>query len=305
MSFNDFKKVLFILNEKAGENKKGSLKELIISKSEEYGYDCCFYIFSENAEEEIKKAVARQTPEIVVAVGGDGTVNLVASIIKNTSIKLLIIPYGSANGMAKEFELPSKPEDCLSLINKNSIVKKIDLLNINGATSIHLADVGLNARIVRRFQLDKKRGLLTYAKHLFAEVFLIRYKRFYITYDGKTERIKAVSLTFANATKYGTGAVINPDGKLDDGFFEICIVKPFPRIHLLSITIKMFRNRLKYSEYFSVIKCKSAVVRCRKKTLLQIDGELVGKLNEINLQIEPAVLQVIIPEAVNYHSFVN
>ena len=299
-------RVLFVINHKAGKNKNLELEIVIKKHAINFKYEIEFYMLCDNehAITGIKNATEKFKPTIITAVGGDGTVNLVSGIIYNQNIALLIVPYGSANGMAKELQIPEELASCLDLIPKGKIVE-IDLLKINNELSIHLADVGLNARIVKRFELDSQRGLLIYAKHLFYELFLLRRKRFIINYDDKIKKVNAVSITFATATKYGTGAVINPDGKLNDGLFEICIVKPFPKFELFKITYQMFRNKLKTSNYFEVIQCDKAIITCRRATLLQVDGEIIGKVKQINLEILPRVLKVLISKELSHPTLVN
>lgn len=102
-------------------------------------------------------------------------------------------------------------------------------------------------------------------------------------------------MTFANASQYGTGAVINPKGILDDGKFELVIIKPFPRIKLLSIAWKMFMNRLHTSDYVEIISCDKAVVKSSRKTTLQVDGEVLGKVKEISIENMHKSLLVIVP----------
>ncbi|HET8829337.1 MAG TPA: diacylglycerol kinase family protein [Pelobium sp.] len=301
---NKEQRVLFVINKKSGNRENYSVDETIAQHATKSGYLFKLYVCNKNVEAEIRKEIDNFSPTIVCAVGGDGTVNLVASIIQSRNISLLIVPFGSANGMAKELQIPPTLKECLDLINSGKI-QKIDLLKVNDAISVHLADVGLNARIVRRFELDTKRGLLTYGKHLFYEIFLLKRNRFRIDYDGKSIAVKAVSLTFANATKYGTNATINPDGILNDGYFEICIVKPFPKYHVIGIAYKMFRNTLKYSEFFQVIKCKKAEVTCTKKTVLQNDGELMKKVSSVYLEILPNSLQVIINPRLTHPTIIN
>jgi YegS/Rv2252/BmrU family lipid kinase len=298
-------KVLFVINHKAGNQKKLDLKDIVTKHAQLNGYhfDKCL-MDDNNPKLKITQEIKRYEPNIVVALGGDGTLNLVSSLIYQTDIKLLIVPFGSANGMAKELQIQENFQSCLDLIVKGKTVN-LDLLKVNDQISLHLADVGINARIVKRFQMDNRRGLLTYAKHLFFEAFVLKSYHFNIEFDGQTKKYKAVSLTFANATKYGTGAVINPTGKLDDGFFEICIVKPFPKWHIFQISYQMFRNTLKYSEYFEVIKCKKASIKCSRKTTLQIDGEIMGKTKDINLEILPHVLKVIIDKKLVHPTLVN
>ncbi len=298
-------KVLFVINKKSG------LQEIVFAEAEvekhasthAYSYEL-YFISSRDAKAEIAELISIFNPTIVCAAGGDGTVNLVASLIQSKPISMLIIPSGSANGMAKELQIPFSFLACLDLIN-NGVIKQIDLLKVNDQISVHLADVGINARIVERFEMDKKRGLLTYAKHLFYEIFILKRNRFKVTCDGKFMRVKAISMTFANATKYGTSAVINPDGILNDGLFEICIVKPFPKYHVIGIAYKMFRNTLKYSEFFQVLRCKKAQINCSRKTILQNDGELMGRVSQIRLEILPKALQVILSSTLLHPTIID
>ncbi len=300
-------KILFIINHKAGSNQLIDLERTINQHAQQNNYPHSIYVIDDNPLKGIGESLKNFMPNLVVAIGGDGTINMVASAIKFTDIKLLIVPYGSANGMAKELNMPTQITDCLNLLNPDKgIVKNLDMLLVNGNDVVHLADVGLNARVVYRFQTGKSRGMLSYAKHLLSEILFLGYKKFTITLNGSTIRtVKAVSLTFANATKYGTGAVINPDGFLDDGLFEICIVKPFPKIMVFNFALQMFRNRLKYSQYFEVLQCEKAIIRCKNKTTLQYDGEVLGKVKEINIKIQKHALQIIVPSAIKNPRFVN
>jgi diacylglycerol kinase (ATP) len=290
-------KVLFVINPHSGSGDQDILNDLISEQVKNLKLNHRIYrMKSGNQEKAIRKEIEIFNPGVVACAGGDGTVNMMATIMAGSKAGLLIIPLGSANGMAKELGI-NNIEDAVLLLSKAEN-RQIDLLNINGNICIHLADVGVNARVVKRFQEDPRRGILTYAKHLINEVFFIfkRY-RLYIHYDGKEIKRKAVSLTIANAAKYGTGAVINPHGKLDDGRFELVIVKPFPRIKLFSLAWKMFMGTLQTSEYVEVIHCEKANIRSSRKTTLQIDGEVIGKVSEINAEINPGALNVLVPSA--------
>ena len=286
-------KVLFVINPKSGSARDNTLKDLISQQAETQNFDFQIYHMSGNDEAGITNEIKRFGPSIVAAAGGDGTVKLVAGLVANTQVTLAIIPYGSANGMAKELNI-ADVDSALDLLSKGK-KKKIDLIDINKEICIHLADVGLNARVVKRFQKDPKRGKFTYAKHLFGEMFFLKSYRFHITHDDHVINRKGVSITFANAMKYGTGAIINPHGILDDGKFELVIVKPFPRVQLLSIAWKMFMGKLHTSDYVEIISCKKARIISNRKTTLQVDGEVIGKVKEINLAVMPRVLTVLVP----------
>ncbi|WP_276361167.1 diacylglycerol kinase family protein [Daejeonella sp. H1SJ63] len=287
-------RLLFIINPRSGRGSEKVISGLISEYAKKHSWDFRIYSMSENDENAIKAEIDTFLPDRIAAAGGDGTISLMATILNGSSIPLSIIPTGSANGMAKELNIPSRIEAALETCNRGN-TKTIDLMRINDKTCIHLADVGLNARVVKRFEKDPKRGLLTYARHLFGEMFLLKTYTFRIVIDGVKIKRKGVSITFANASKYGTGAVINPEGKLDDGKFELVIIKPFPGIKLLSIAWKMFVNRLHTSDYVEIISCRNAQVFSNKKTTLQIDGEVFGKVKEIGIKSIPRALTVIIP----------
>lgn len=290
-----FKTVLVIYNARSGTQADAQFQQLLEQKSRQYQFN--FQIFEldkPDCEGLIRKEIKAYQPDLLLAAGGDGTLNIVAKIAPDFDLPVMILPCGSANGMAHELAIPKDVAAAYDVL-ANFKIKAIDLLKINGFTCVHLADVGLNARIVRRFERDPKRGLATYAKHLWNEIFLIRSKRFEIEHDGKLIRRKAVSITFANASKYGTGAVINPIGKINDGKFELCIVRPFPRLQLFSLAWKMFRGTLQTSEYFEVISCTEARIKHKKGVILQVDGEVIGKVKQIGISIQPSVLKLLLP----------
>ena len=289
-------KIFFIINPKSGRRDGLNIEVILSERSRQLGFDFLIHrLHPEDSEQDIFYDIESYRPDIVAGAGGDGTINFVAGLLAGSDYPLLIMPLGSANGMAKELNIPSL-EASLTLITQG-IIKEIDLLDINGKHCLHLADVGLNARVVKRFEHDNRRGIITYARHLFSEIFLIKKYRFYLSIEDKPEvSRKAVSLTFANASKYGTGAVINPTGRVDDRRFELVIIKPFPRIKLLSIAWKMFTGKLNTSEYVEVISCEKARIRTAKSTTLQIDGEVIGRVREIVISIAPKQLKVIVPE---------
>jgi diacylglycerol kinase (ATP) len=287
-------KVLFVVNPKSGKKEEEDLENLIAEQAGISGfeYELCL-MNSGDFVKVVSRKIYSYQPDIVAAAGGDGTVNLLASLLHASDIPLLIIPTGSANGMAKELGIRSIPA-ALQLFETGER-RRIDLLRINGRICIHLADVGPNARIVKKFEQDANRGISTYAKFFFQEMFFHKHYRFTIRCGNETYLRKAFSITFANASRYGTGAVINPTGQIDDSMFELVVIRPFPRIKLLSIILKLFLNKLQTSEYVDVLRCQSAKVTCNKRTTLQIDGEVIGKVKEIEVEMLAKSLTILVP----------
>ncbi len=288
-------KALFIINPKSGNGNSEALEELIKEKSVQHNftYTSC-YLDDADAIQHITETVIKYEPDVVAVAGGDGSVNCIAQVLKRKKIPLLILPTGSANGMAKELCISSRPELALDLIATGRS-KDIDLIKINNKICVHLADIGLNARIVKRFDEDAKRGMWVYAKYLFNELFMIKRFKVIVSHGVFRLKRKAVSVTFANASKYGTGLQINPTGKLDDGKFEVVIIRPFPRYKILGITYKMIRGTLHTSEYAEVISCSEATIETYKGISLQIDGEVFEKTRLINIKVLPSALKVIVP----------
>ncbi|MVN21961.1 diacylglycerol/lipid kinase family protein [Mucilaginibacter arboris] len=287
--------VLVIYNARAGGKTHEQFAELLEQKSKQYEFEFRVYeMENQDCEGNIRKEIKDYHPDLLIAAGGDGTLNIVAKIAPDYQLPVMILPCGSANGMARELAIPNQITAAYDVL-ENYKIKPVDLLTINNSTCVHLADVGLNARIVKRFEEDPRRGLSTYARYLWREIFLIRSKSFQIRYDGKSIRRRAVSITFANASKYGTGAVINPTGKIDDGRFELCIVKLFPWMKIFSLTWKMFRGNLQTSEYFEVISCKKAHITTKRGVVLQVDGEVIGQVKHIDISITPLALKLLLP----------
>lgn len=287
--------LLIIYNARSGARTDEHFDRLLEEKSRLYQFRFKVYrMGTANCEKNIRKEIENFKPDVLVAAGGDGTLNIVAKIAPGFDLPVMILPYGSANGMARELAIPNPIAAAYDVLADYKI-KPIDVLSINGFTCVHLADVGLNARIVKRFEQDPRRGLATYARHLWREIFLIRSKHFQIIHDGKQIKRSAVSITFANASKYGTGAVINPIGTIDDGKFELCIVKRFPLLKIFSLAWKMFRGNLQTSEYFEVISCSSAQVNHKKGVVLQVDGEVIGRIRQIEISIKPLALKLLLP----------
>lgn len=289
-------KILFIINPRSGNKSKENLPELILKKGMEYGF---YHSILETNGIDDKKLISDkidiENPEVVAVIGGDGTCHTVCEIIKDTKIPMAIIPSGSANGLAADLGIPKEPGEAIDMIIRGHL-KKIDLIKLNNTHfCMHLSDIGLNAKLIHRFEQENKRGLFSYLRHLLRELFIFKQYRFKISVNGQTIKRTAVSLTFANSCRFGSGAIINPDGKICDGKFEICIIKPFPWYYILPITIQFFRGTLNNSKYVEIHSCSTAAIKSKKPVLLQVDGEIIGQFYNISAEIHPLSLNLIVP----------
>ncbi len=288
------KKLLFIINPKSGNNDKSTLEKQISrvcdKNKKEY---VLFYTTSKNDQEKIKEKQAEYQADTLVACGGDGTVNMVAQLLLNTQTQLGIIPLGSANGLAYELGIADDVKVSLELLmNGNSI--SMDVIQINDKfICLHLSDLGFNAQMIKDFEESGERGMLSYAKSFFSSLMEKRTTEFRIELNGTEKIVEAEMIVLANASSYGTGAVINPGSRLDDGSFELVIFKPIPLKDLLSLTLESFLGDIKNSPYVEIHKVEKVKIYCQEAELLQVDGELKRKNKEIKAELLKGALRVI------------
>lgn len=239
----------------------------------------------------LKKVIDEKKPSSVIAVGGDGTVKLVAECLVGTSIPLGILPAGSANGMAKEFGISDDPLAALETI-VNGQQRKIHLIKVNSEFCIHLSDIGFNAYVVKKFEDDDTRGMWGYVKAAWKVLWKHSKMRVEIKTDKDSEFIEAEMVVIANATRYGNGVVINPEGSLFDELFEVVIVKKisFSEIMKMRFTQREFNEKKTVLYQTSWLKIES-----KHRVHFQVDGEYRGKVNQVNAEVIPAAVYVIIP----------
>jgi diacylglycerol kinase (ATP) len=286
-------KLLFIINPGAGKNKT-DWKEQISAYFSGSLHHIELYEIPEHAEPGmIKEKIELAAPDRVIAVGGDGTLKLIAASMIGKNMPLGILPAGSANGMAKELNIPMEPGEALDIL-LNDETKKISLIKINNEYCIHLSDIGFNAFLVKKFEDEKTRGMWGYIKAAWKVLWHYPKMTVEIKIDDKYIQREAAMVVIANAAKYGTGAVINPEGRLDDDVFEVVIVKKisFSEIFKMRFTHKPFD--LKKTE---LLQTRSLRITSRHRVHFQADGEYLGKVNTISAEIIPAALEMIIPVA--------
>ncbi len=289
-------KFLFIINPNSGNTEKEGLENMIGSScnNNKLKYTI-LYTTGENDGEKIKQEISNFKPDAVVACGGDGTINMIAEIVKGTDVLLGIIPLGSANGLAFELEIPEDIEESLEIVLRKKVTA-IDIVVINEQyISLHLSDVGFNAKMIKDFEESGDRGKLAYAKSFFSSLRDKKTTLFTIELEQKSIEIEAEMIVFANASSYGTGAVINPDSSMSDGVFEIIVFKPIPLADLVSLSFSSFFGDISNSAYVDIYSATSAKIVCHEKELLQVDGELKGEVNEITVEIQKGAIQLITP----------
>ncbi len=284
-------KILFIINKASGENDTDWQADI-----ESYfdGKDIAldFYhlpdpVDCDLLDQYIKDAKAGK----VVAVGGDGTISLVAKSVAGTHMILGVVPAGSANGMAKELTIPVKLEEALAIIVSGRQTGMDTILLNNEHLCLHLSDVGINAQLIKNFEDGDTRGKVGYFKVAWKT--LVRRQALEITIKSGAESFcrKAMMVVIANAGKYGTGAVINPVGEIDDGLFEIVVVKRLTLWGFLKIMLSLGFDH----KNIEIHQTRSVNILARHRAHFQVDGEYIGKIDAISAEIQPHHIQIMLP----------
>ncbi len=289
-------KYLFVVNPISGDINKNQLFELIHDFASEHRVDVD--ILKTNGDDDIANILSKIElfqPTIVVAAGGDGTVNLVAKCIEGKTLILGILPMGSGNGLAKDLNIPQNDIKAALAILHPYKTLKMDTLAVNDKFFVHLCDIGFNAHIVKLFSQGKSRGLLSYMKYTVQEFMSYKTDKYEITTDNGNFRGNAFMVTVANTNRYGSNLFINPEGKCDDGKFEIIIIKRFPRKKTIGLFLKLLFRRVQFFPYCRIISCSKATIISKRDKVFQFDGEIADKIRKADFMIKPAHLPVIVP----------
>ena len=238
----------------------------------------------------LQEVIKNSNADRVIAVGGDGTLKMVAECLLEADTPIGIIPAGSANGMAKELGIPLDIEQALD-VAVNGSPKKIHAVIVNGELCIHLADIGFNAYIVKKFDDLPQRGMLGYAKAAWKALWSHHKMEVEFKIKGEVIRSEAAMVVIANATMYGTGVKINPVGQLDDDLFEVILVKKYSFLEILKIRFTNLPFNPNKIETFQTAGLK---IKTRHKAHFQVDGEYIGKVNSINARIVTPAINIIV-----------
>lgn len=289
------KRIAFIVNPISGTGHK----EMIVSYlrsifNAERGYDATIYrtkcagdAFS--AAEMFKN----NNYDIVVAVGGDGTVNEVAKGLVNSNTKLGIIPVGSGNGLARHLKIPLSYTRAVEVILAGN-VQNIDAGKINDKLFFCTAGVGFEAVIGDRFNSAHTRGLMTYMQFCAKEYVRYRRESYEIEIAGNRYNYRAFLITFANSSQWGNNVYIAPDANISDGMIDVVVWKRAPLVNMPMLTAGLLFKTIQYSEDVDTFRCKELKIRREHPGLIQFDGESMMMGGEITVSVLKHVVKAIV-----------
>ncbi len=287
------RKILFVINPISGGKSKYNFPKKIdkyLDKSK-FDFECAFTEYHGHGSI-LAAGALRNGIDILVAVGGDGTINEVATEVEGTGKLMGIIPFGSGNGLARSLGIPIGDVQAIKRINKLH-VSQIDSGTFNGKKFFNMAGIGFDAQISSRFAENVKRGLSSYVKIAFSEVSNYRSQHYRLTIDGKEYEHQAFMISIANSSQYGNNAHISPFASLSDGMLDICILKPFPLYKFPALVLRMFRKNTHKSNYLEIIQGSEIIIVRENDAVVHLDGDPFNMGAVLNIGVNPRSLNIL------------
>lgn len=288
------KRILFIINPMSGVASKADIPGAIETFLD---HDLYEHRIVETKYAGHAASLARDASvegvDVVVAVGGDGTVNEVARGIVHTHTALGIIPCGSGNGLARHLLLPLNVRKCLDIINRCE-VHELDYGIINEYPFFCTCGMGFDAFVSQKFAEAGKRGPITYAQKILEEGTKYKPETYEVDADGISTSYKAFLISCANASQYGNNAYIAPQASMSDGLLDVVIMEPFDILDAPQIAIDMFSKTLDMSSKIKSFRTRHLHIHRSHPGVIHYDGDPVMTGADIDVRIEAKGINIIV-----------
>jgi YegS/Rv2252/BmrU family lipid kinase len=285
--------IVFIINPISGTRHKDDIPELIEARldKERLSYETVFTEYSGHAAELARQSAANHA-DVVVAVGGDGTVNEVARSLVHTNTALGIIPSGSGNGLARHLCIPMDAVKALDIINECQI-QQFDYGVINDLPFFCTCGMGFDAFISLKFAEAGKRGPITYVENVLKEGLKYHPGTYVIVDDQGVIYNKAFLIACANASQYGNNAYIAPGATMKDGLLDVIIMEPFSVLDAPQIAADLFMKTLSNNSKIKTFRTKSIHIHRKHPGAIHYDGDPIMTGEDIDIHIEPLGLRIV------------
>lgn len=245
------------------------------------------------------RAAADAGVDLVIAWGGDGTINEVACALVQTGIPLGIIPAGSGNGLACDLGLPFDPTAALTIAATGANFQ-MDAGRVQSSIFFNIAGIGVDAIIAARFAERglRRRGPLGYLQLGVAELMRYRAQTYAFSIEHERYEHRAMLIAIANGRQYGNRVQIAPGARLDDGLLELVIVEQLSTLSIALRLPSLFRGTLKPGRGITMRAVRELTVRAEAAIPFHVDGEPRLGEPELTVSTIPGALLVRVPQAI-------
>lgn len=245
---------------------------------------------------ELGRHAVAQGFDMVIAAGGDGTINETAAAMSGTGVPLAIIPCGSGNGLARHLSIPVDVRRALDVIVKGT-TQTIDHGIINGLPFFCTCGVGFDAMVSHKFAQAKRRGKFTYISTTIKQFFTYKPQSYSITVNGETTKLDALTIAVANASQYGNNAYIAPRASISDGLLDVTIVHKAGKLRTSKVSFDLMMGRLDHNSQVSGLRTPALTIERDEEGPVHIDGEPMMMGRRLDIYIKPSSLIVFSPFA--------
>ena len=289
----DKKRIIFVVNPISGTQGKNAILKWIDERIDRsrFDYTVVKTQYAGHATE-IAASAVKGGADMVVAIGGDGTVNEIARSLVHTSTALGIIPCGSGNGLARHLRIPMEPKQAIDLINEDYQIC-MDYGKINNIPFFCTCGVGFDAFVSLKFADSGKRGLLTYLENTLHESLTYEPETYEIENEEGTVKHKAFLIACGNASQYGNNAYIAPQASLTDGLMDVTILEPFTVLDVPSLSFQLFNKTIDQNSRIKTMRAKKIKIHRSKPGVFHFDGDPIMGSQDLEVEIIPHGLNVL------------
>jgi YegS/Rv2252/BmrU family lipid kinase len=287
--------VMFIVNPKAGLQSKKRIEESLKNylNHRKFQYEIQYTDYPGHATHLVAQAHS-QGFNGIVAVGGDGSVNEIASAILHTGMTLGILPAGSGNGLAMFLGYGRNLNTAISKLN-TATVQLIDCGRLNGQTFVNMAGIGFDGIVSLHMRKSPLRGFIAYFLQTLKAGLTYQAQTVRIQLDDQTIEEKCFAITVANGPMYGYNMSIAPSAQVDDGFFEVVILKDVPRWQYFAAIPATMNGKIYDATFVSHYHSRKVRIETGGTHYVHLDGEGLELQGPLEFDILPKILPILIP----------
>jgi diacylglycerol kinase (ATP) len=240
---------------------------------------------------ELAQGAMQRGARLVIAWGGDGTINEVASALVFGEVPLGIVPAGSGNGLARELGVARRPERAIA----DALAaepKLMDVGEIEGHYFVNIAGMGFDAHIASQFASSTRRGFLGYAGITARALMNYVPLTYRITTGGTTVETRAVLVTLANSAQFGNGALIAPGARVDDGELDLVVVEERSRFRTVLSVPHLFTGTANRIAGCRIARVREATIETSAPMIFHVDGEPIQGGTRLRARVHPGALYV-------------
>jgi diacylglycerol kinase (ATP) len=239
----------------------------------------------------LAKAAVKRGARLVLAWGGDGTINEVASALIFDEVPLGIVPAGSGNGLARELGVHPRPERAIA----DALAARprpMDAGEIDGRFFVNIAGIGVDAHVASKFSLARRRGFLGYAGITARALATYVPMQYGITSGGTRVDVRAILVTIANSAQFGNGARIAPGARVDDGLLDLVVLEERSRAATICQLPRLFNGTVAKIRGCTIRQIRDVTIEAEQPMTYHVDGEPVTGGTRLTARVHPGALRV-------------